>query len=91
MFFSTCYPPVTVPNISAPDIIISRSRIESSARNSFPGTIISAVVDGNHIYLNLDIGITLSVIITKQSFTDMRLTVDDTVYATFKTSAVKVY
>jgi molybdopterin-binding protein len=73
------------------DIIISRSPIESSARNSFSGAITAAVVEGDHIRLDLNIGITLSVVITKQSFADMRLTVDDTVYATFKTSAVKVY
>ncbi len=73
------------------DIIISRSPIESSARNSFQGTITSASVEGDHIRLQLDIGLSLVVAITIQSFADMQLTVQDTVFATFKTSAVKVY
>ncbi|MBT5873616.1 MAG: ATP-binding cassette domain-containing protein, partial [Candidatus Latescibacteria bacterium] len=73
------------------DIIVSSSALQSSARNSFPGIIVSAVLDENHIKLTLDVGVTLRVVITKQSFSDMGLTVQDSVFATFKTSAVQVY
>lgn len=73
------------------DIIVSSSALESSARNSFPGIIVSAILDENHIILTLNVGVTLRVVITKQSFSDMGLTVQDSVYATFKTSAVQVY
>lgn len=73
------------------DIIISMSPLESSARNSFPGVIMGAGVEDDQIRLDLDIGITLSAIITRQSFAEMGLAVGDAVYVTFKTSAVQVY
>lgn len=73
------------------DILISRSPLESSARNSFSGAVISAVADGSQIRLGLDIGVHLTALITRQSFTEMGLTIGDRVYATFKTAAVQVF
>lgn len=73
------------------DILVSRSPLESSARNSFRGAILRAVAERDQIRLGLHIGVELSAVITKQSFAEMGLTIGGEVYVTFKTSAVRVF
>lgn len=75
--------------ISPDDILVSRDRLASSARNSLKGKVTGVSVEEDRIRLDLDAGIRLTVHITQQSFTGMHLTAGDAVYATFKASAVQ--
>ncbi|MBI5573923.1 MAG: ABC transporter ATP-binding protein [Elusimicrobia bacterium] len=78
-------------SIDPSDIIISRQNIYSSALNSFKSRIVSIAELKGLIDLVVDIGIPLHVFITKKSFFDMRLNIDEEVFVIFKASAVKVY
>jgi len=59
--------------------------------NSFNGKI-AKIIEQNHLVkLEIDIGIPLVVIITRESFFKMNLNLGSKVYLTFKASAVKLY
>lgn len=72
------------------DIILSKSPIVSSARNVLKGTVENIVSDDKSARVFLDIGIVLTVLITKRSLLDMNIKTGDELYAIFKTMAVKV-
>ncbi|GAB4113024.1 MAG: ABC transporter ATP-binding protein [Candidatus Caldatribacteriota bacterium] len=73
------------------DIILSLQSFPSSARNSFLGKIVKIVEQNHLVKLEVDIGVLMVVIITKESFQDLRLNLGRSVYLTFKASAVKLY
>ena len=78
-------------SIDPRDIILSYKQFQSSARNSFLGKI-TKIIEQNHLVkLEIDIGIPLVTIITKESFQDMNLNLGSKIYLTFKASAVKLY
>ncbi len=78
-------------SIDPRDIILSYEQFQSSARNSFLGKI-TKIIEQNHLVkLEIDIGIPLVVIITRESFFKMSLNLGSKVYLTFKASAVKLY
>ena len=77
--------------IRSDDIIISKNRIESSARNSFPGRVSSILKKASGVEILLDIGINLCVDITRKSFEEMNIKNDDRMWATFKVSSIKVF
>ena len=78
-------------SIDPRDIILSYEQFQSSARNSFLGKI-TKIIEQNHLVkLEIDIGIPLVVIITRESFFKMNLNLRSKVYLTFKASAVKLY
>jgi len=78
-------------SIDPRDIILSYEQFQSSARNSFLGKI-TKIIEQNHLVkLEIDIGIPLVVIITRESFFEMNLNLGSKVYLTFKASAVKLY
>jgi len=78
-------------SIDPRDIILSYEQFQSSARNSFLGKI-TKIIEQNHLVkLEIDIGVPLVVIITRESFFKMNLNLGSKVYLTFKASAVKLY
>jgi len=77
--------------IRSNDIILSQEKIQSSARNSFSGKIFKVIKRGNYVEVILDIGIQLHVDITYQSCQEMDIREGNRLWATFKTSSVKVY
>ncbi|UCH31241.1 MAG: ABC transporter ATP-binding protein [Candidatus Bathyarchaeota archaeon] len=76
--------------ISPEDIIISKRRLESSARNVFKGTIEEILDYGSLVKLKVNTGRDFIVQITKRSFIEMGLNVGSLVYLTFKASSVKI-
>lgn len=72
------------------DIILSKSRIESSARNVFEGKIIEISNIGSLVRLRVDAGKPFVVQVTKRSFTEMQVTLFSKVFIVFKASAVQV-
>ena len=76
--------PVKV-SIRPEDIIISRERLVSSARNVHEGIITEITEADGSGRLRIDIGIPLIAAITMRSVREMDLKVGDRVYAVFKT------
>ncbi len=77
--------------IRSDDIIISRSRIDSSARNSFCGRVENIFKKSTVVEVVLDIGEMLVVEITRKSSEEMDIKCGENLWATFKVSAIKVF
>jgi len=76
--------------VAPADIILSRSRLESSARNVFKGRIVEISDFGTLVKLRVDIGKPFIVQITKSSFNSMGININTEVFMTFKASNVQV-
>jgi len=76
--------------VNPQDIILSKSVVESSARNVFNGRITEISDLGSLVKLKVDVGKTFTVQITKRSFNEMKLNLDAEVYVAFKASSVQV-
>jgi len=76
--------------ISPEDIILSRNRLESSARNFFKGSVIEIQDLGSVVRLKIDVGKPFTVQITKGSFRDMGITLNSEVFLAFKASSVQI-
>jgi molybdopterin-binding protein len=76
--------------ISPEDIILSKDRFESSARNVFKGRIVEISDLGSAVRLKVDVGKTFTVQITKRSFNDMGLNLNMEVFLAFKASSVQI-
>lgn len=77
--------------VRSDDIILSGKRLESSARNSFPGTVKNILKKSSVIEVILDIGVLLTIDITRKSYEEMNIETGDRLWATFKVSALKVF
>jgi molybdate/tungstate transport system ATP-binding protein len=73
------------------DIILSRTPFESSARNVFPGIVKNVLKKSSVIEIVLDIGILLTIDITRKSYEEMNIAAGEQLWATFKVSALKVF
>ena len=76
--------------INPQDIILSKTALESSARNVFKGTITEISDLGALVKLKVDVGKPFSVQITKRSFLQMGLNLNAEVFIAFKASSVQV-
>jgi len=77
--------------VRSDDIILSGKRLESSARNSFPGIVRNVLKKSSIIEVTLDIGVPLAVDITRKSYEEMDIKIGDQLWTTFKVSALKVF
>jgi len=73
------------------DIIVSRERISSSARNSLKGKVVAIVEKGPVIYVTADCGMDLTSAITRESLKEMHITIDDEIFMTFKAHNVNLF
>jgi molybdate/tungstate transport system ATP-binding protein len=73
------------------DIIISKEKAVTSARNVFNGKIKEIIDNGALIKLIIDIGEPLVVFITRQSFFEFEINVGSLVWTYFKASAVHLF
>jgi len=73
------------------DIIVSRERISSSARNSLKGKVVAIVEKGPLIYVTADCGMKLTSAITRESLKDMQIMIDDEIFMTFKAQNVNLF
>lgn len=72
------------------DIILSKKRIVSSARNVLKGKVTAISDSEGTAKLRIDAGRDFVVQITRQSFREMRLNIGSEVFLTFKASAVNI-
>jgi len=78
-------------SIRPEDILVSLSAFESSARNTFRGSIQNIYDTGLLVNIHVDAGIPLVATITKKSFVEMNLKPGMQVYLTFKATDVHVF
>lgn len=76
--------------ISPSDIILSKNRISSSARNVLSGKIVEILDLGSVVKLKVDAGKPFAVQITKRSFNEMQLSLGNEVFLAFKASSVQI-
>jgi molybdopterin-binding protein len=76
--------------INPQDIILSRTAVDSSARNVFNGKIIEITDLGSLVRLKVNVGKIFTVQITKRSFNEMGLCLNAGVFIAFKASSVQV-
>lgn len=76
--------------ISPEDIILSKERFASSARNIFKGKIVEISDFGSIVRLKVDVGKPFTVQITKRSFNEMGLNLNMEVFLAFKASSVQI-
>ncbi len=76
--------------INPQDIILSKIKLDSSARNLFKGKIIEITDLDSLVKLKIDVGRPFTVQITKGSFNEMGLYLNANVFITFKASSVQV-
>ena len=76
--------------VNPQDIILSKSALESSARNVFKGRITEMSDLGSLVKLKVDVGKAFTVQITKRSFNEMGLNLNAEVYIAFKASSAQM-
>lgn len=76
--------------VNPQDIILSKSAVESSARNVFKGKITEIKDLGSLVKLKVNVGKPFTVQITKRSFIEMGLNLNSEIYIAFKASSVQV-
>jgi molybdopterin-binding protein len=76
--------------ISPEDIILSKRRFASSARNIFKGKIVEISDLGSIVRLKVDVGKFFIVQITKRSFNEMGLNLNAEVFLAFKASSIQI-
>ncbi|MCK5077001.1 MAG: ABC transporter ATP-binding protein [Calditrichia bacterium] len=72
------------------DLILSKSRINSSALNEFKGTIVKIDSYNGSLQVFVDVGVTFCTLITQKSYNKMGVNIGSEVYVTFKANSVKV-
>ncbi|MGQ4891412.1 MAG: ATP-binding cassette domain-containing protein [Candidatus Njordarchaeia archaeon] len=77
--------------IKPSDIIISRDKMITSARNVLKGKIVNIIDENYYLRITVDAGVPIKAIITKDAFYDLGLKVGDEVNLMFKASSIKVY
>lgn len=76
--------------VSPQDIILTKTPLQSSARNVFRGKIVTIADLGSLVKLKVDVGRVFTVQITKRSFNEMALNLGSDVFIAFKASSVNV-
>ena len=72
------------------DITISLTKSSTSARNVFPGEIVSMISEGPLVRIMLNCGFPLIALITRMSTDELKLSVGLSVYASFKATAIHI-
>ncbi|PIV70012.1 MAG: ABC transporter [Euryarchaeota archaeon CG01_land_8_20_14_3_00_38_12] len=73
------------------DIIISKERMKSSARNVLFGNVVEIKDKGAIIQLIVDCGLPFTAVITRQSFLDLNINIGASVYLYFKAGNVHLF
>ncbi len=73
------------------DITLAMEKVSTSARNVFKGIVKEIIDQGALIKLTIDVGESLVVFLTRQSFLDMELNIGKSVWTYFKATAVHLF
>jgi len=78
-------------SIRPEDIIISREKMESSARNCIEGVVKEMMDMGNIIRVNVDCGVPFMVNITHEAMEEMKISIGEKVHLIFKAQNVHLF
>lgn len=81
---------VTV-TIRPEDIMVSSTQVESTARNSFAGTITDVADNGSMVRLTVDSGLPFIAAVTRQGWQSLGEDIGDTVYLTVMAQSVHIF
>jgi len=73
------------------DIMVSRTPIESSARNSFAGTITDVADNGSMVRITVEAGLPFIAAVTRQGWHSLGAEIGDTVYLTIMAQSVHLF
>ncbi|MBM4240615.1 MAG: TOBE domain-containing protein, partial [Euryarchaeota archaeon] len=73
------------------EIIISTKKVETSARNVLKGKVKELIDTGALVNLKIDVGEIFTVLMTRQSFLDLKINLGKELWIYFKASAVHVF
>jgi len=73
------------------DVIVSKEKIVTSARNIFKGNITKVTNKGVLVKVVVDVGIPIATLLTRMSFEELNLNINSEVYVSFKASGVHVF
>ena len=73
------------------DIMVSRTRVESTARNSFAGTITDVADNGSMVRISVDAGLPFIAAVTRQGWHSLGADIGDTVYLTIMAQSVHIF
>lgn len=73
------------------EIIVSPQPLQSSMRNSFSGRLILIAEEGNTIRLTIECAERFHVIISPEALTSLNLSLGDTIWLSFKSTAVTIF
>ncbi len=73
------------------DIMVARRPIHSSARNNLQGTVVEIAPKGALTKITVDAGIPFKVLLTRNSFEEMGLSLKAEVWLSFKATAVHIF
>lgn len=73
------------------DIVVSRKSFDSSARNQLQGKVIAVVEKGPLVYVTADCGVEMTSAITRESFKQLGINLEDDIWMTFKASSVNLF
>jgi tungstate transport system ATP-binding protein len=73
------------------EIIVSPQPLQSSMRNSFSGRLTLIAEEGNAIRLTIECAERFHVIISSEALISLNLSLGDTVWLSFKSTAVTVF
>ena len=76
--------------IDATQIVLSKERLDSSMRNCFKGRIKSLTENNQQIHVVMDAKEQFHIVITKSALEELRLTVGDEAWLSFKSSAINI-
>jgi len=74
--------------VDANQIVLSRDRLESSMRNSYPGRITGLFEENGLITVTVDAGETFRVQVTRAALQELAVSIGDGVWLSFKSSSV---
>ncbi|RLA01284.1 MAG: ABC transporter ATP-binding protein, partial [Gammaproteobacteria bacterium] len=77
--------------IDPSEIIISTQELQSSMQNHYMGRLILIAEEIGTIRLTIDCGERFHAIISPKSLSDLNLTIGDTVWLSFKSTAVSIF
>jgi molybdopterin-binding protein len=73
------------------NIIVSHKSFDSSARNQLRGKVVAIVEKGPLVYVTADCGVDVTAVITRESFKQLSITLDDKIWMIFKASSVNLF
>ena len=73
------------------DIVVSHKSFDSSARNQMRGKVVAVVEKGPLVYVTADCGVEVTAAITRESFKQLSITLDDDIWMTIKASSVNLF